>query len=84
MEKILFRPESGEPVQFYVLEQTTISGIDYILVTDTENDDGEALILKDMSQSDEEDALYEIVEEDEELEAVAAVFENILEDVDLS
>ena len=84
MEKILFRPENGEPVEFYVLEQTRISGTDYILVTDTENDDGEALILKDKSKAGEEEALYEIVSEDDELKAVAAVFENMLEDVDLS
>ena len=77
-------PESGEPVEFYVLEQTKIGGIDYILVTDTEDDDGEALILKDISAPNETDALYEIVEDDEELKAVATVFGNMLEDVDLS
>lgn len=77
-------PESGEPVEFYVLEQTKIGGIDYILVTDTEDDDGEALILKDISNPTETDALYEIVEDDEELKAVATVFGNMLEDVDLS
>ena len=84
MEKILFMPEIGEPVEFYVLEQTRIGGIDYILVTDTEDDDGEALILKDISNPAQEDALYEIVEDDEELKAVATVFGNMLEDVDLS
>lgn len=84
MEKIIFRAEGGEPVEFYVLEQTRIGGIDYILVTDTEEDDGEALILKDVSQQGEEEALYEIVTEDEELDAVSAVFENMLEDIELS
>ena len=61
MEKILFRAEGEEPVEFYVLEQTRIGGVDYILVTDTEEDDGEALILRDVSQQGEEEALYEIV-----------------------
>ncbi|MBO5208110.1 MAG: DUF1292 domain-containing protein [Lachnospiraceae bacterium] len=84
MEKIVFRPEGEELVEFYILEQTRISGIDYILVTDTEEDDGEALILKDVSQSGEEEAIYEIVTEDDELNAVAAVFENMLEDIELS
>ncbi|MCI9462759.1 MAG: DUF1292 domain-containing protein [Lachnospiraceae bacterium] len=84
MEKIVFQPEGEDPVEFYVLEQTRIGGIDYILVTDTEEDDAEALILRDRSQSGEAEALYEIVTEDEELNAVAAVFENMLEDVDLS
>ena len=44
---MVFKAEGEEAVEFYVLEQTRIGGIDYILVTDTEEDDGEALILKD-------------------------------------
>ncbi|MBQ6806677.1 MAG: DUF1292 domain-containing protein [Lachnospiraceae bacterium] len=84
MEKIVFKPEGEEAVEFYILEQTRIGGVDYILVTDTEEDDGEALILKDVSQSGEEEAVYEIVTEDDELNAVAAVFENMLEDIELS
>ena len=84
MEKIVFTPEGEEPVQFCVLEQTRLGGIDYILVTDSEEGDGEALILRDMSAVDNKEAVYEIVTEDEELNAVAAVFENMLEDIELS
>jgi hypothetical protein len=84
VEKIVFTPEGEETVEFYVLEQTRLGGIDYILVTDSETGDGEALILRDMSAPEEEEALYEIVTDDEELNAVAAVFENILEDIELS
>jgi len=82
-EKIMFTPEGEEPVEFYVLEQTRIGGIDYILVTDEEEGDGEALILKDMSRDGEPEGLYTIVSDDQELEAVAGVFENMLEDVEL-
>lgn len=84
MDKIAFRTDGEEPVEFFVLEQTRIGGIDYILVTDTEEDDGEALILRDVSQPGETEAVYEIVTEDEELNAVAAIFESMLEDIDLS
>ena len=84
MEKIVFQTETEESVEFYVLEQTRIGGIDYILVTDSKEDDAEALILRDMSQPGEEQALYEIVTDDEELNAVAAVFENMLDDIELS
>lgn len=84
MDKIAFRTDGEEPVEFFILEQTRIGGIDYILVTDTEEDDGEALILRDVSQPGETEAVYEIVTEDEELNAVAAVFESMLEDIDLS
>lgn len=84
MEKITFVPDGGEAVDFYVLEQTTIGGVNYILVTDAEEDEeGEAYILKDMSEPDAEERVYSMVEDDTEFDAVSAVFENILEDIDL-
>lgn len=83
MEKIIFTSEGEEAVQFYILEQTRLGGIDYILVTDSEDGDGEALILRDTSADTETEAVYEIVTDDEELNAVAAVFENMLDDVEL-
>ncbi|TCL59510.1 uncharacterized protein DUF1292 [Kineothrix alysoides] len=84
MDKIIFKPENEEPVEFYVLEQTKIGGCQYILVTEQEEGDSDALILKDISAPEEPEAIYEIVEDDTELNAVAAVFENILEDIELS
>ena len=83
LEKITFRPEGEETVEFYVLEQTRIGGHNYILVTDVEEGDGDALILKDMSQDGEEDSIYDVVSDDEEQEAVSGVFADMLEDVDL-
>lgn len=84
MEKITFVPDGEEAVDFYVLEQTTIGGVNYILVTDAEEDEeGEAYILKDMSESDAEERVYSMVEDDTEFDAVSAVFENMLEDIDL-
>ena len=84
MEKITFVPDGEEAVDFYVLEQTTIGGVNYILVTDAEEDEeGAAYILKDMSESDAEERVYSMVEDDTEFDAVSAVFENMLEDIDL-
>lgn len=83
LEKITFRPDDDEAVDFYVLEQTRIGGYNYILVTDVEEGDGDALILKDLSQDGEEEGIYTIVSDDDELEAVAGVFESMLDDVDL-
>ncbi len=82
MEKILFQAMDEEPVEFYVLEQTTVAGVNYILVTDTEDGDGEALILKDISGAADEEAVYDIVSEDKELNAIAEIFENLLDDVE--
>lgn len=83
MEKITFMPQDGEAVEFYILEQTMIGGANYLLVTDSAQGDGEALILCDVSAPEEPEAVYEIVEDDEKLNAVAAVFEKIMDDVDI-
>ena len=82
LEKITFNADGEDAVEFYVLEQTRIGGYNYILVTDFEEGDGEALILKDMSQDGEEESLFTIVSDDEELEAVSGVFANMLDDVE--
>jgi len=81
LEKVTFHPDGEDPVDFYVLEQTRIGGYSYILVTDFEEGDGEALILKDISKDGEEESVYTIVSDDDELQAVAGVFENMLDDV---
>lgn len=81
-EKIKFTPEGEEEIEFYVIEQTTIGGVNYILVTEEEDGDADAYILKDLSKPEDTDALYEMVTEDAELDAVSAIFANLLEDVD--
>ena len=84
MEKIKFQFADGEEAaEFFVLEQTRIGGKNYILVTDSEEDDGEALIRKDLAADQDPEAVYEIVSEDEELEAVSGVFAKMLDDIDL-
>lgn len=83
LEKITFRPDGEESVDFYVLEQTRIGGSNYILVTELEEEDGEALILKDISQDGDPESVFTIVSDDDELTAVAGVFESMLEDVEL-
>lgn len=85
MEKITFKPDGEETeVDFYVLEQTTIGGVNYILVTDAEEEeDGEAYILKASPDADDHEQVYSMVEDDGELAAVAGVFENMLDDIDL-
>ena len=83
MEKINFTLDTQESVEFYVLEQTKIGGKQYILVTDVQEGDGDALILKEISSQETEENIYEIVDDDTELSAVAAVFENLLDDIEL-
>ena len=84
MEKIKFMSEEmQEEVDFFVLEQTKVNGISYILVTDSEEDDAECLILKDTSEENAPESVYEIVDDDVELTAIAKVFEELLEDEDI-
>ena len=84
MEKIIFTFEdTKEEVEFFVLEQTKVSGNSYILVTDSEDEEAECLILKDTSAAEDKESLYEIVEDDVELSAVLKVFEELLEDIDI-
>ncbi len=84
MEKIKFTFEDTcETAEFFILEQTKLNGAVYILVTDSEEDDAECLILKDTSSADDAESVYEVVEDDTELLAVSKVFEELLEDVDI-
>ena len=84
MEKIKFAFGDGNGEdEFFVLEQTKINGATYILVTDSEEDDAECLILKETGVEEQTDKMYEIVEDDTELLEVSKVFEELLEDVSI-
>lgn len=83
MDSIKFLTESGETVEFYVEEQTRINGVDYILVTDSAEDEADAYILKDLSADTDPEAEYVMVEDEVELEAVSKVFAQMMEDVDI-
>ncbi|MFI3172579.1 MAG: DUF1292 domain-containing protein [Eubacteriales bacterium] len=84
MSKLEFTfEETGEAVEFYIVEETKVNGSSYLLVADSEEDDAECLILKDTAAADDADSLYEIVEDEVELEAVFRIFEGLLEDIDI-
>ena len=79
MEKVIFQsPQDGEALECYIIEQTRINGVDYLLVTEEEEGDCEAFILKDLSEKEEEEAMYEMVE------YISRIFSEILEDVDFT
>ncbi len=84
MEKVKFSfgDGTGED-EFFVLEETKINGSAYILVSDSEDDDGECLILKEVEGESRPESVYEIVEDETELAAVSKVFEELLEDVSI-
>ena len=83
-KKIEFCPDrETEAVGFFVVEETWIAGVSYLLVTESEEDEAEAYLLKDLSEDGEAEARYVFVEDDEELEAVSKIFAELLDDVDL-
>lgn len=77
--------DEDQTIDFYVVEETKLNGRNYLLVTDAEDEeeDGDCYILKDMSAEDETEALYEFVEDEEELDGLMKIFEELLEDVDI-
>ena len=68
---------------FMVLEQTTLAGTNYLLVADSVEEDGTVLIMKEISL-EEDYVSYEIVEDEEELEIISKIFNELIEDFDLT
>jgi hypothetical protein len=83
--KVTFTADDNEKAEFYILEQTQLNGVTYLLVTDSdeEADETTAYILKDTSADEDDAAFYELVEDEEELALIAKIFEELLEDVDI-
>ena len=82
MDKVKFvAPDKKEAAEFFCLEQTQINNQNYLLVTEDEDGDSDPYILKEIS-SEGEDTVYEMVEEDAELEAIGKIFSELIEDVD--
>lgn len=85
-EKIIFETEEGDE-EFYIIDDARINETDYILVTDSDDPEAEeieVLILKDVSTGDDEESVFEVVTDEDELKAVAPLFEESIGDVDIS
>lgn len=80
MKSLEFTSDDGEILAFFVLEETKINGIHYLLVAESENDETDCYILKDLSKEEDKEAVYEFVESDEELDSIGKIFEELLED----
>jgi len=81
-EKIVFETEEGE-VLFYVLEETRVAGVNYLLVADSMEEEAECLILKDVSKDSDTEAVYEPVEDDETLKSLSVIFGELLENTEI-
>lgn len=81
-ERIVFETDDG-PAEWYVIDETRINGCNYILVADAPEGDAECLILKDTAPADSKESVYEEVEDDNELDIVAGMFEEALGDTEI-
>lgn len=78
--KITLINDLGEEEEFFVVEQTRLNNTDYLLVTVDETGDTDAYILKDVSAKEDEEAVYEFVDDDTELDALADIFAQLLDE----
>ena len=85
MEKVKFtEPDTQEVVEFVVEDETQLNGVKYLLVSeDAEDGTLDAYILKEVVNENDE-VLYEVVEDDVEFMALAKVFTELVdEDTDI-
>ena len=84
MQSINFITDEVEEIPFYIIEQTTLAGKDFLLVTDsdTDEDEAEVYIMQEISDQDDQ-TVYEFVEDEAQLEALSKVFAELLDDVDI-
>lgn len=83
MEKVIFvDPDTNEEIEFFVMEETQLNGQKYLLVTEEEDGDSDAYILREIADK-EDDVIYELVEEEAELTAIGKIFAELIEDADI-
>lgn len=82
--KIKFTTDEGETVELFVLEETKFNGCSYLLATESEDDESVAYIMKQVTKDANGEVSYEFVEDDKTIDAVAGIFEELLDgEVDL-
>ena len=82
-EKVVFKSEDGENLEFHIVEQTTINNIRYILATDVMDDEVAYILKETFSDSAKEESVFEFVEDEREFDAISKVFEQLLDDIDI-
>ena len=83
MEQIKVTAENGEVISLYVIEQTRVNGMNYLLVAESIEDESEAYIMKDVSADEDVNAVYEFVDDDEELDSLARIFSELIDDAEI-
>ncbi len=86
-ESISFLTDDNEKVELFILDQTSLNGKNYLLVSEdpepADTEDTLVYIMRETGGSEDDMVSYVFVDEDEELEVVSSVFEQLLEDMDI-
>ncbi len=82
-EKAVFTSSDGEKLSLYVIEQTRINDVRYILAEDALDSETAYIMKETYSDSDKEESVFEFVEDEQELDAISGVFAELLEDIDI-
>ncbi len=78
LEKIAFLDDENKKVELYVLDTTKVAGVNYLLVAESEDDDSDCYIFKEVNVSDDE-ICYEPVDDDRELEYIGKIFQELMD-----
>ncbi len=87
-DSIVLETEDGETLELYVLEKTRINGKDYLLAADSslndeDSDEAECFVFRDDSLPGDSEAIYVMVENEDELVGVLDIFQNLMDDVSI-
>lgn len=78
--------ETGENIEFVVIDSVDIKENSYLLVTESQNiyeENAEALILKEITLKDTDEVNYIIVEDDKEIDKVINLLNEASDDYDI-
>lgn len=85
---IVLTTEDGETLELYVVEKTRINGKDYLLAADSslgdeDAEEAECYVFRDDSLPGDSEAIYVMVENEDELLGVLDIFQNLMDDVSI-
>ncbi|MGP1348662.1 MAG: DUF1292 domain-containing protein [Stomatobaculum sp.] len=81
---ITVEDENGRATELYVLEETKLNGVFYLLAAESTEGDGACYLLKDVSGEADAEAVYEFVEDDAEAEYMLRVFQELMREEDVT
>ncbi len=80
LEKITFLDEDDQEAELFVLEATRVGGVNYILVSETQDLDAECYIFKEVGVSETEEVSYVPVDDDRELDYIGKIFQELMDE----